>query len=520
MSDSNNTNPNSATTSLRPSDTEESNKLAEEKQIKQQNLADLGAQFKQARETLGYNISDLNEHTGLSTTELEAVEQGSFQHIEQQDYVEYYIHTYAALLSLDADQILAIFRQNYYEAEATSTDDEQDIYQINDDEINIHDQDQYEDAFTDEARKTLEVLDASSIDSLKANDQFEGEQDTGLANHSEPSPPQEIPGIQADTIHEPIISNPKNKPFPWLKLILSIVFVLAVSGGAYYANLKFGSGRTLNQITNQITENVTTSSDTTTNNDNNASSSISDTSVTNDNNIDNDNNTSNNTNINIVKDTDRVPEGQKAKKIGILESKIITQGSDNLNAPTAVMVQKPLILIDQPTADTPDQTTESIGDLITDTSENSTAEAATKEIAQTTTDAISQTINEDLANTANIAAAEEAAKQTSTGDPQLPVDPIQQALAQLPTDNEKYSLHTSQNSWILIEDDAAQILFSGELTPEKIFTFPKIVGVIISLADAGVLDVYKGKQLQGKLGVKDETLDLVSVEQRFNQISN
>ncbi|MBL1419629.1 MAG: helix-turn-helix domain-containing protein [Alphaproteobacteria bacterium] len=503
MSDISNRNPNSAATSLRPSDTEESNKLAEENQIKQQNLTDLGAQFKQAREALGYNISDLNEHTGLSTIELEAVEQGSFQHVEQQDYVEYYIHTYAALLSLDADQVLATFRQNYHEPEATSTGDEQDIYQIDDVDIDIHDEDQYEDAFTDEARKTLEALDASGIDSLKANDQPEDEQDADLANHVEPTPTQEITGIQPLTIHEPITSNPKSKPFPWLKLILSIILVLVAAGGAYYANLKYGSGQTLNQISNQITESVTSSSDDKPNNDTSAIS------------VSTDANANNDSNISIVKDTDRVPEGQKAKKIGTLDSKIITQGSDDLNAPTAVMVQKPLVLISQPEVGTSGQTTENIGDLITDTGENSAAENA---IAPT--DAISQTINDDLVETANIAAAEEAAKQTSAGDLQVPVDPIQQALAQLPTDNEKFSLHASENSWILIEDDAAQILFSGELTPEKIFTFPKIVGVIISLADAGVLDVYKGKQLLGKLGVKDETLDLVSVEQRFNQFSN
>lgn len=510
MSDNSHIDPHSALTSLWPSDTEESKKLAEEKQIKRQNLTDLGAQFRQAREALGYNISDLNEHTGLSFTELEALEQGLFQHIEQQDYVDYYIHTYAALLSLDADQVLANFRQNYYQVEAPSNDDEQ----TNDSEINLHDEAQYEDAFSEEARKTIEALDASGIDTLKAADQIETEPDTNQAEQFAPeiltqeTPVQdlsapEIKGLQADSNHEPITSNPRSKPFPWLKLALSFIFVLIVAGGAYFANSQFGFGQT----TDQLTENAASLND---------------------------------NNINVIKDADRVPEAQKAKKIGTLESKIITQGSDDLSAPTATMVQKPLVLIGQTSTDVLTEVSENIGenigDIITDATKDNSTSSAVKETVETATEAVRKIISEDLAKATELANAAEATKiaaaelaaqqaadatsQTDSDDAQLPKDPIQEALAQLPTDNAKFSLHASKNSWVLIEDDAAQILFSGELTPEQIFTFPKVAGVIISLGDAGVIDVYKGKQLLGKLGAIDETLDLVSVEQRFNQISN
>lgn len=536
MSDNSNIDPHSALTSLWPSDTEESKKLAEEKQIKRQNLTDLGNQFKQAREALGYNISDLDEHTGLSFTELEALEQGLFQHIEQQDYVDYYVHTYAALLSLDADEILANFKQNYYQTEAASDDEAQ-----NTNDIDIHDESQYEDAFAEEARKTLEALDASDVNALQAANQLEIEQDAAQGIHTElagepettdsqpvdtaqtePTEPattsetSEPHSLQADANHEPITSNhnlQQSKPFPWLKLVASFGIVLLVAGAAYYANLKFGSGQTSDPA-----------------NENAASLT--------------------NNSVSIVKDGERVPEGQKAKKIGVLESKIITQGSNDLNAPTAEMIQKPLVLIGETASDINDeiieqaqdivkQASDNIGDIISDAGNDSAAKDAVETATEKVTE-VAKVINEDLAKASELAKAAEATKtateaaaaelaqktvaekpaETEADNGQLPEDPIKEALAQLPSDNSKYSLHATANSWVLIEDDAAQILFSGELTPEKIVTLPKITGVIISLGDAGVIEVYKGKQLLGKLGAKDETLDLVSVEQRFNQISN
>lgn len=538
MSDNANIDPHSALTSLWPSDTEESKKLAEEKQQKRQNLVEIGNQFKLAREELGYNVSDLNDHTGLSFTELEAMEQGLFQHIEQQDYVEYYVHTYASLLNLDAAEILNNFKQNYYQADA----DEVEVDTQSD--FDIHDEGQYEDAFTEEAKKTLEALDASDVNALKAANQLEIEQDVNteftekyieeVAQEYQIDEPQaqptqqEIPTeefvgfneLQADTIDEPITSDhnlQQRKPFPWLKLFLSFIFVLLAAIVAYFASTQFD----LSQLAN---------------NQSSISTAIPQDGAT----------TNNNVIIDNSKNNERIPEGQKAKKIGTLESKVTVQGSDDLNAPTAEMVQKPLILMDEKPAtstgelsqssnaakdaDTKDADAKNIGDIISE----ATAEA--KPITQT---------DEDLTKAAELAKAasatkaaaeqakEQAAKQaeeqakkqvsdaaTSTAETALPENSVQEALAQLPADNSKYSLHATKNNWVLIEDDSAQILFSGELTPEKIVTLPKIQGVIISLGNAGVIDVYKGKKLLGRLGKQDESLDLVSVEQRFNQISN
>lgn len=512
-------NQHSALSRLWPSDTEESKKLAEEKQQKRQNLTELGGLFKQAREALGYNISDLHEHTGLSFTELEALEQGQFQYIEQQDYVDYYVHTYAALLGLNADDILVKFQQSFHQ-----TDDSAEA-----NAFDIQDEAQYEDAFAEEAKKTLEALNASGVNVLdNAADQFAAQttdeatasamainpnitsvefespnSDPILEQNQSISQNQSLESnhFQNQSGQEPITSSgykQDQKSFPWFKLIASFSFVLVVAALIYFVNEQYNP------------------SNPTTNDDPNVAS------------LDNVNNDAN-ANNNGTKDADRVPEAQKAKKIGQLESKVINQGSTDLNAPTAEMVQKPLTLIGE-------QATQIIGDATDAVQEAATpiadaiGDVIDSEAAETIVD---QAISDDLAKASELAkaaeatktAVEEAAEQVATALPepetaQLPEDPIQEALSQLPEDPNKYSLHATANNWVLIEDDTAQIIFSDELTPEKIITLPKVSGVIISLGDAGLIEVYKGKTLIGKLGEKDESLDLVSLEDRFNQITN
>lgn len=552
MSDSANSenvkDPHAALASLWPSDSEESKKLAEQKQQKRQNLIDLGSQFKQAREALGYNISELDEHTGLSFTELEAIEQGLFQQIEQQDYADYYVHTYAALLGLDADQTLSNFKQNYYQTEAAPN--------IGlDSELDIHDKTQYEDAFADEAKQTLDALEASSVNMLQAtanqiNPQdsnsstsqttetadliasqsaepnLGGQTDNTLENPKFTEGEEGFGELQATHDHQPITSD--RAAFPWFKLSLSFAFVLLAAFVVYLINNQFNFISPNSENGDQIStlDSVTPTG----------------------------------------KDENRVPETQKAKKVAALDSKIIAQGSDDLNAPTADANQKPLVLMGQqaisdvaksldeaakPLAEAKDSINNAIKSVIEDGQKaaetiTETAKQAAENIVKTATgeaatgDAVE--ISDDLAAAKELAAAaaaekaaalavqEEAAKQAAAeasaktlpedSSAQLPEDPIQEALALLPSDTNKYSLHATQNNWVLIEDDAAQILFSGELTPEKIITLPKVAGVIISLGDAGVIEVYKGKTLLGLLGEKDESLDLVSVEQRFNQITN
>ena len=95
--------------------------------------------------------------------------------------------------------------------------------------------------------------------------------------------------------------------------------------------------------------------------------------------------------------------------------------------------------------------------------------------------------------------------------------PEDKALPNIPSDPSKYTLQADKSSWVLIEDNS-QILYSDELQAGKIFTLPKVKDVIISLGDAGIINVYKGDKLLGKLGKADESLDLISIEQRLNQL--
>ena len=268
----------SALTRLWPSDAEESKKLATIKQQKHQNLTDIGNQFKQAREVLGYNISDLNEHTGLSFTELEAMEQGQFQNVEQQDYLDYYVHTYAALLGLTADDILSHFQENYY-----ANDDAK--------KIDIHDETQYEDAFAEEAKETLVPLEKTNIDSLRTAESLHEQLD--VVNTS--------PELETVYKDEPIATssapNQQNKLY-WFMLILAFIAIIALGVTGYYF---------LNKTTTQniVAEKVISNSD----------------------------------------DQQAIPDAQRAKKIGTLESKIIQKGSTDQNTPTAISDQNPLIIL-------------------------------------------------------------------------------------------------------------------------------------------------------------------------------
>ena len=176
----NNSNKHDALERLWPSDAKESKKLAELKQQKHQNLVDLGVQFKTTREALGYNISELNDHTGLSFSELEAMEQGNFTQIEQQDYVDYYVHTYAALLGLDADELLNQFKQNFYDdvpvaskSSVSLIDTDQDPIEVGDSQLQTQpeistvidegDFIEYDPAFADEVKQTQAAIENSNV---------------------------------------------------------------------------------------------------------------------------------------------------------------------------------------------------------------------------------------------------------------------------------------------------------------------------------------------------------------------
>ncbi len=412
--------------------------MAEKTHEKQRKLDSVGNRFKQAREELGYNIDDLNEHIELSFEELEALEQGRFADVAQQEYIDYYVHSYATLLGLNADEVLADFQQIFHEISPEN-------------QIDIHDESQYEAAFSDEAKNTLEALEATNTNSLEP----------------------------AKTLHEQIDIRSENTPspsnkktVPWVELLSVFAFIIVVSVAYYAFSIRPDIAppeENPKLIIEKPIENTPKKP------------------------------------IEFEEDQTSIPDTNPVKKVGVLEKRIIQKGSTDLNVPTVTSTQKPLILPNTSQL----KSSGSIAEALTgDPLKNIINNALGNQTAQTPDDDKITTPVQNLRKSTPLPANE----LTSATDES-------KKTTQLPVSDDKYSLQTVKSSWILIED-SSQILFSGELVPGKTITLPKVKDVIISLGDAGVINVYKGQKLIGKLGKSDETLDLVSLEQRLSQITN
>lgn len=469
----------------------------------------LGEEFRAAREELGYKFEDLTEHTGLSADEIEALELGDYQKIEQQDYIEYYVHNYATLLGLDSDLALEHYQQYIVpETAALQTGEAASKF-------DIHDEDQYEDAFADEAKKTIEALEVSELTTLENYGHVEPEIDFS-ANRTADYPTDTTPEMgdsgsayvvgsinvsnlndkqkaaaaranQATTTANPLNSldgdnqylghsaTAGQKPFPWLRIVAAAIFAAALAGSIYF------------MVTLQQSADPT-----------------------------------NLASVDVATD-----DGQQTppvitpvvKIIGTLETTIIAKGNDDLTAPTATMVQKPLIMRSQTAvAKNPSAAEASQATTTDETAALSGASSAVKQNGATSSSVEQSVATSSTEQVATTSIAKTAAT-TTEGIVAVNASDAQSPLDALPNDESQFSLHATQNNWLLIEDDTSQILFSGELTPEKIFTLPKIKGVIISLGNAGIIDVYQGKTLLGKLGKDDESLDLASIETRLNLIA-
>lgn len=468
----------------------------------------LGEEFRQAREELGYKFEDLTEHTGLSADEIEALELGRYDKIEQQDYIEYYVHNYATLLGLDSDLALEHY-QRYIVPETTALQTAEAAPKFD-----IHDEQQYEDAFADEAKKTIEALEVSELTTLENYDHIEPEIDfsanqpseysedaapeigdagsayiVGSINVSNLNDTQESPkskskktgpaankftSLDGDNQYLSPSTNADHKSFPWLRIVAAGIFVVALAGSIYFmVNMQQSD-----DPANIASVGVATTDDAT---------------------------------------TQAEVKAPVVKKTGTLETKIIAKGNDDLNAATATMVQKPLIMRNQAAAvNNQNAATNTQGTANGETTAPTGASSAVKQ-SGTTSSTVEQ--SPAAASDEQVATNSIAKTDTATITDATSTNTAQSALDALPDDDSQFSLHATQNNWLLIEDDTSQILFSGELTPEKIFTLPKINGVIISLGNAGIIDVYRGKTLLGKLGKDDESLDLVSIETRLNLIA-
>lgn len=498
---------------LWPTDAKESKKLADLKQQKTQKLVDLGLMFKAAREALGYNISELNEHTGLSFSELEAMEHGQFQKIEQQDYIDYYVHTYAALLGLEADEILESFKQSFYDAHENIDETQPDTTEASIETI-IENNVEYDAAFAEEVKHTQAAIENSNYDPaltepqlsetdmprpVVAEPQLQSQNEQAYQENKNSQLQKE--NLEHSFEHEPIRSFPEledERAFPWITVGFVSVFIIAASIiGYYYYTNKIE----VNSIAN-ITPKAAEKTD---------------------------------------KIDEKIPDSQIAKKIGTLETNIITKGSDNLNAPTADVEQKPLIISKQAlnsATKAPISASDKVADIIGDTigdaidntikTPNKATDELTDDVKKAANDAslkLSSAIKTETKNDSGLADAKkivalnvkETVQTLTTTTPDVEALPEVVKTTIFPTDPTQYTLEATKSSWVLIEDDS-QILFSDELQPGKIFTLPKLKGVIVSLGDAGVINVYKGDKLIGKLGKSDESLDLVSIEQRFNQL--
>ena len=73
-------------------------------------LAALGAQLRAAREAQAYSVAEVAERLFLSSSQVNAIEQGSYEHLPAEVFVKGYLRSYAKLLKLDPVQILAQYQ--------------------------------------------------------------------------------------------------------------------------------------------------------------------------------------------------------------------------------------------------------------------------------------------------------------------------------------------------------------------------------------------------------------------------
>nr|WP_157296343.1 RodZ domain-containing protein [Bhargavaea sp. CC-171006] len=73
-------------------------------------MSELGARLKQARMEKGYSLEDLQEITKIQKRYLAAIEEGKFSIMPGTFYVRAFIKQYAEAVSLDADEMLAMYK--------------------------------------------------------------------------------------------------------------------------------------------------------------------------------------------------------------------------------------------------------------------------------------------------------------------------------------------------------------------------------------------------------------------------
>src|SRR3989339_967999 len=66
-----------------------------------------GALLREARERLGLSIADAAAHTKLAPRQIEALEADDFQHLPEMTFVRGFVRSYAKILQLDAQPLLA-----------------------------------------------------------------------------------------------------------------------------------------------------------------------------------------------------------------------------------------------------------------------------------------------------------------------------------------------------------------------------------------------------------------------------
>ncbi len=77
---------------------------------REEQLAALGAQLRSAREAQAYSVAEVAERLFLSSSQVNAIEQGNYQRLPAEVFVRGYLRSYAKLLKLDPVQILAQYQ--------------------------------------------------------------------------------------------------------------------------------------------------------------------------------------------------------------------------------------------------------------------------------------------------------------------------------------------------------------------------------------------------------------------------
>ncbi len=75
-----------------------------------QQLAALGAQLRSARENQAYSVAEVAERLFLSSSQVNAIEQGNYDYLPAEVFVKGYLRSYAKLLQLDPALILAQYQ--------------------------------------------------------------------------------------------------------------------------------------------------------------------------------------------------------------------------------------------------------------------------------------------------------------------------------------------------------------------------------------------------------------------------